>query len=190
MKKPRFIRTKIVAGYSLSVLLLMGLSCILTVLCHGLPLMRYVSMGLLLPVMVLAGGWLLPLYTQPWRLVVIIFLPLFPILFLIFRRQWMQWTGIAYHLAMAGYMVYFTGVLFYKEYTDPYDIEQDTQGFSAFSAALGWMIGSLTTLNATIYIVFAVMLYLDYRALKKHTAAMLIPAIDEFDVATGRTTAD
>ena len=163
VRKPRLIKTKIVAGYSLLLLLLMGLQ-VVTILCYKFPLMQYVSMIITYLLMILGGGFAI-LILKPWFLALIVFLPVFPLLFLIFRSSWLQIIGMIYHLAVAGFMIAVACACFYY-YFHFDEIEQnDNPGILAI---LAWMQGGMSIFNAVIFIVFAIMLYFDYRKQKEY----------------------
>ena len=164
MKKPRLVKTKIVAGYSL-LLWLLGLLGAVTLLCHKLPLMQYVSAAIMFLVMLLGGGFMVPMLKSPWFFVIIVLQPVFPILFLIFRRSWLQFMGMIYHLVMAGLMIAVAGICFYYYYNFDEIEQNDNPGILAI---LAWMQGGMSIFNAVIFIVFATMLYFDYRKQKEY----------------------
>ena len=101
----------------------------------------------------------------PWFAVAIISLPMFPALFLFFRRSWLQFIGMVHHLAMAGFLLYCAVPCLYYYYHFDEIERNDNPGILAICA---WLQGASYVIDAVIFIVFTVMLYYDYRALKKY----------------------
>jgi len=155
MKKPRLVKTKIVACYFLF-LWLLGLLWSATVSLSQLPFEMIV--------MFLCMSGFAMLMLKPWFLAMIVFQPVFPILFLIFRRYWLQFMGMIYHLAVAGFMIFVTCVCFYY-YWHFDEIERDDN--SGILELLPFVQGSMSISTAVIFIAFAVMLYFDCRKQKK-----------------------
>jgi len=161
VKKLRLIKTKIVAGYSLLLILLVGLF-IATIFCRQLPLMQYASMIIMFLFMILGGGLAM---LKPWYLAAIVLQPVFPILFLIFRSSWLQFMGMIYHLVMAGFMIVVACVCFYYYYHFDEIEKNDNPGILAIMAMFQ---GGASIFTAVIFIGFAVMLFFDYRKQKKY----------------------
>ena len=164
VKKPRLMMTKIVAGYLLLLLLLAMLFVVTSLISASsqLPLMRYVSMAIMIPLMILGGGFAM---LKPWYLAAIVFQPVFPILFLIFRSSWLQFMGMMYHLVMAGFMMVVACECFYY-YSHFDELEKnDNPGILEIFALFQ---GGMSISNAVVYIGFAVMLFFDVRKQKKY----------------------
>ena len=172
LKKPRLIKTKIVIWYYVAVCLLLLVQTLFVTFFRDLP-QEFVSLVLGTSLMILAGGlvWLVLMLAVklPWFGVglgmAVICLPLFPVLFLIFRRSWLQFVGMIHHLIISGFLLFAAGTCFYYCYHFDEIEQNDNPGILAFLT--GW-IGGLYVINAVIFIVFTVMLYYDYRALKKY----------------------
>lgn len=178
VRRPRLIMTKIVARYFLLLLLLLMLNLATSFMSQVIPLMQYVSAIFTLLLMIFGGGYVSEIVIlllmilgsgftmlNLWFLAAIVFQPVFPILFLIFRSSWLQFMGMIYHLAMAGYMIAVAYACFY--YYNHFDeIEKnDNPGILAIIAVFQ---GDASISNAVIFIIFTVMLYFDYRKQKKY----------------------
>jgi len=168
MKKPRLVKTKIVACYFLF-LWLLGLLWSVTVFLSQLPLMqnvimKYIFMILMFLCMTLGGGFAMLMMKPSWFYVVVAFQPVFPILFLIFRSSWLQFMGMIYHLAVVGFMIVVAYACFYYYWHFDEIERNDNPGILEIFALFQ---GGMSISNAMIFIAFTVMLYFDVRKQKK-----------------------
>jgi hypothetical protein len=107
----------------------------------------------------------LPIYCR-WA---ILLLPVFPALFIFTRFGLLQWCGIICHVVVAGYLIRAVIVcLFYYFHFD----EMERNDNPGILEILAWMQAISSILSTLIFMVFAFLLYLDYRSLKKDNAGL------------------
>ena len=153
-KKPRLIKTKIVIGCDVGFWLFVAMDS-----------QPFIYTIVFFPLTLFAGGLSDLMWNLPWLALVVIFLPTFPALFLIFRKSWLQFMGMIYHLAMSVFLFFSAWYCFYYYYHFEEIEQNDNPGILAIFA---WFLGCAYVINAVILLAFIVMLYFDYRAMKKY----------------------